>query len=188
MRTDTRGVGEIPDSSTSGKPVNAGDVVLDRHTSYVFLSYPNRATGHVTGDTSQDNQLRPLPSSRVPARTPSEGKMDAHHLEKAMETVESIEEANAFDTQLDLTALSGRLLELWESAVQSSCHHQDILAVLERAVKAAAIDGKATRKQLAAFREALTYLRQEHLGHETARIVRRRLREAGFGALSFTGE
>ena len=113
------------------------------------------------------------------------GQIDAKLIEKAREIVDSIEPNDAFQTPLYLAALAGLLMEMWESAVDSSQIHRDILAALENAVRVQMAEATVTTNHVSAFREALTDLVQKDLVREHAKSIRSRFVRLGFGALGF---
>lgn len=111
--------------------------------------------------------------------------LDATLLAEASAVVGSLDPEDAFDRPLSLTALSGTVMRLWESAAEGSEVHQDILAVLESAVRSALDADEATGEQVSAFREALTALSQRRLVRGRAEDIRARFIDAGFGPLAF---
>ncbi len=129
------------------------------------------------------------PVARQVRREPgATGQIDAALLRKALEIVDSIVPTHEINTPLFLAALGGTVLEMWESAATSSEYHQDILATLENAVRAATVSGSVTEQQLSAFREALTDLALTRLVRENAKVVRSEFIRQGFGPLAFMGE
>ncbi|NLW87290.1 MAG: hypothetical protein GXY38_10500 [Planctomycetes bacterium] len=150
------------------------------------MSYPNRTTADMTAGVLNDRIPPAASGTKTRSATRPVSKFDSTLVEKAMDLVGSFKETDAFDMQLLLTGLSGCIMELWNTAHGSSETHQEILAALERDVRAAAIDGCATSDQVDAWREALICLTQQHLGRTASQIIRRRLRECGSGALSFS--
>ncbi|MEE9294605.1 MAG: hypothetical protein V3W34_06565 [Phycisphaerae bacterium] len=111
--------------------------------------------------------------------------MDATLLRKAIETVASIDLNDPVNTAIHMSALSGTVLWLWESAAESSEHHQDILAALENAVRYCRDLDCPTSEQIDAIREALIYLAQPTVVREQAKVVRERFVDEGIGALAF---
>jgi len=123
--------------------------------------------------------LRPGDEDRAP---------DASLIRRAREIVDSIDPGNSYESPSDLAALAGLLMEMWESAQGSSDLHQDILAVLETAVRQAAECGSVTLSHLSFFREALTDLALPRLVRENAEVIRSKFVSEGFAALPFLHE
>lgn len=73
------------------------------------------------------------------------------------------------------------VLLMWESAAESSEHHQDVLAVLENAIRQMESDAVPTRKQLTFFRKLLDWLDCTSLISEDVTVARRYARQCGFG-------
>ena len=63
--------------------------------------------------------------------------LDTVLLKSAEKTLQSLNGAVELDVQLFLTNLVGIICDLWESAVDASERHQDILASIENAVRVA---------------------------------------------------
>jgi len=150
-------------------------------------------TFHDTGMTQEAHKAPPTGDREAPARdlrrqTRATGQIDVVLVKKAREIVDSIAPSDEFETPLFLTALAGTIMEMWESAATASEHHQDILAVLENAVRSAAADGSISDQHLPAFREALADLAQTCLVRENAEIIRSEFIRQGFGPLAFLEE
>ena len=186
MSAETLSAAEISSSGDGTAAEGNRPTGYSDHTSYVLGSYPGRTTGHMITGAPQEPSLTGHVRAERDIPIKAAKALDRRCVADAVEFVESIRDADAYERQLHLTGLCGCVMDLWDTAVNSSESHQEILAALERAVRAAAIAGEVTREQLDAFREALTYLPQQHPGRTAARIVRNRLREAGSGSLSFT--
>lgn len=141
----------------------------------------------VTGSsTAPENDTRGKRSLRIAnvQHLPS-APVDASLLRKACELADCIDPIDEFNTPLYLTALSGTIMEMWESAQHSDSLHQDILASLENAVRQSAASGSVSVGQIDAFREALGYLAEQKLVREHADVVRSRIVMEGFAPLGF---
>jgi hypothetical protein len=148
------------------------------------------AHGYRTGDAGSPDDLLEKPALRaVPARSGAgAGEIDSRLRARGLEIVEGIDPDDAFNTPLALTDLAAVVMEMWESATASSEHHQDLLAILENGVRQAANAGCVSGGQLAAFREALTDLRQSRLVSENVGVVREKFIVEGFGPFGFLDE
>lgn len=185
MIAETLSASDVAASHGTAEPVEGISLSGPAHTSYLLTSYPNRITADTTKGVSREYASPASPGMGRRSTLEPASEIDSEGIEKAMELLRSLEEADAYDMQLLLTGLSGCIMELWTSAARSSETHQQILAALERAVRAAALDGYVTDEQIGALREAIGYLPQQHLGRTASEVVRRRLRESGSGAMSF---
>lgn len=143
-----------------------------------------------TGGTQQ----APLVSGResgAPIRPGRQGHIehiDPILLGNALETIDSIDVCDPYQTPLHLVSLAGSLLAMWETALDSSRFHQDILALLENAVRSARDADTLTDEQVRAMREALIDLRQECLVRTTVDVIRSRFSSAGFAPLAFVDQ
>ncbi len=142
---------------------------------------------YVTGDELAGVEEQAFAGPRR-GRAGGGGRIDPSLIQKAKDIVESIDSRDAFQTPLHVTSLAGVVMEMWESAADSSDIHQDILATLENAVRLRGEEAAVTNEDLSAFREALTDLTQEHLAQENADVIRSRFVRMGFGPLAFAEE
>jgi hypothetical protein len=147
-------------------------------------------TRYVTGASDREaagdhQRSRALPGKRHRGKA---GKVDSNLIGKAKEIVESVDDTDVVQMQLHLTALAGAILDMWESVLDASEVHQDLLAALENGARQAARAGQVTDAQLSAFREALNDLGQDVLVPANAEVVRSRFVDVGFAPLGFLGE
>jgi hypothetical protein len=104
---------------------------------------------------------------------------------RAREIVETTDPSDAYNTTLQLGGLADTVLQMWENASTCSQHHQDILAILENAVRQARASDTITPQQLSTLREAIIDLGLPQLVRENVDIIRRRFIREGFGPWSF---
>lgn len=140
-----------------------------------------------TGQTQAALSGRDIHSSKAPPASAKKALsvVDSALLCRAIEVVDCIEPADSYNATLFLTSLSGILLSLWESCSHASMFHQDVLAILENAVRSAQTSDAVTSDQLSAFREALTDLGQPQLVRSNVEVLRTRFLAVNFTPLSF---
>jgi len=136
-------------------------------------------------ETHGGSNSKPSPERQVPSARRSDEGIDNGLVRRAQELLETLDAADEVESPLLLDALRSVVLEMWDSASESSEVHQGILAVLENGAVIAATHGSITPSQLSAFREALTDLSQPRLVLKSAESIRRRFVDEGFNPLSF---
>jgi hypothetical protein len=126
-------------------------------------------------------------ASRHPRAPRTQGQpVDAALLTRAEETLKSLDDADELDVQLLLTGLVGIVSDMWESAVDASDIHQEILATLENGARVAAGRGRSlSAAESLAIRSAIHFLKQPRLVRSNAESVRSEFVEARFPPLGF---
>jgi len=152
----------------------------------VRFRYAFRSLG-ITSSVSESHLLPP--ARERPLRSPApESRVDEALLARALAHIEAVDPADSYNTTLQLAAMASCVMEMWESASASSQHHQDILAILDNAVRQAKASDTVTRQHLDSFREALVYLGLPQLVRDNVDVVRSRFIRENFGPLDFIGE
>lgn len=113
------------------------------------------------------------------------GSLDKSLLERAKDVVESLRVNDVMDTAINLDSLRGIVLQLWESATNSTQFHQEILALLESAVISIESPNK---DQLSVFREAIIDLENDVLAQAHVDVIRRQFIKRGFSPLAVLSE
>lgn len=126
-----------------------------------------------------EGQIRPRAAESV------RNKIDPALLRHAQEIVECLPSADEIDYQLYLSSLVGISADLWETAMDASESHKDILSTLEHAAKLAATDAFLTPEQLGVIREAISFLARPTLVRSEVESVCRDFVDAGFPPLGF---
>jgi hypothetical protein len=113
------------------------------------------------------------------------GRLDKSLLERAKDIVESLRVNDVMDTAINLDSLRGIILQLWESATNSTQFHQEILAFLETAV--ISIESP-NENQLSVFKEAIIDLENDVLAQAHVDIIRSQFIKRGFSPLAVLSE
>jgi hypothetical protein len=177
----------------------AADALVPEHNSFRLASGPTpSATERIsslfqdvteyslTRDTSTEMPLHPSPSAE-PKASRGFGKIDPSLIRDATALLDSIDPSDPYESTLHLASLSGILITMWETAVDSSPFHQDILATLENAILSLrqGETPSVSEDQVKAFREALLDLAQPLLIAQHPAIVHSQFLAAGFRPLAF---
>jgi len=111
--------------------------------------------------------------------------LDKSLLARAQSIVDSLDLVDVEQATVDFESLRGIIIQLWESAVNASQFHQDILAILESAMLSVDLPGA---NHLPHFREAIRDLCSDALTGAHVDVIRRRFINAGFSPLVLLGE
>jgi hypothetical protein len=113
------------------------------------------------------------------------GGLDNSLLRRAQSILDSFNCDDVMDATINMESLRGFILQLWESATNSSQFHQDILATLESAILSIE---SLNKNQLSAFREGIKDLGNEVLTQDHVDIIRREFIAKGFSPLALLSQ
>ena len=117
---------------------------------------------------------------------PAAGKgLSKSLLERAKSIIESFKCDDTFDATINFDSLRGIILELWESARESTQFHQQILGILESAILSIEMPNQ---KQLLVFREAIVDLGHDVLTPAHVDVIRTQFVNHGFTPLALLSE
>jgi len=183
MNDGTVGVDEVSENDFKKSSILTGTVELEVSTLSKGASgdkYWFNETLSVSEDLPKAVQA-PLDSRKQFAV----GSLDKSLLERAKDIVESLRVNDVMDTAINLDSLRGIVLQLWESATNSTQFHQEILALLESAV--ISIDSP-NEDQLSVFREAIIDLENDVLAQAHVDVIRRQFIKRGCSPLAVLSE
>jgi len=133
-----------------------------------------------------DEETPQLITSRAGPQRPAVPKgLDKGLLRRAISIVESFDPHDAVAAQLDMEALRGLVLELWESAQSATQLHQDILTLIEEAVLS--VDS-LNQSQVLVLKEGFRDLENPILVQFHADSIRDQLIAQGFSPLALLTE
>lgn len=140
---------------------------------------PNVTVG-ANADAPQKNGM-PLSENGKPAT----GKLDGSLLNRAKTIIDSFNSDDVIESTINIESLRGIILQLWESAVNATQFHQEILAALESSVLGVET---LNNNQLSAVREAIMDLGNDVLAPAHLDVIRRRFIVEGFSPLALLSE
>jgi len=144
-----------------------------------------------SSEANLDERTQGLPSRTAARFRVAEFKSDVGKglnkpfLERAKSIIDSFKPDDVMDAKVNLEALRGILLQLWNSAASSSQFHQDILATLESAMLTVESPNEG---QLSVFREAIVDLENCVLTQAHVDVIRRLFIGEGFSPLALLSE
>lgn len=144
-----------------------------------------------SSEANLDERTQGLPSRTAAEFRVAEWKSDVGKglnkslLVRAKEILESFDANNLVESSVDLESLRGIVLQLWESAINSSQFHQQILAILESAILTIELPNQ---EQLSLFREAVIDLGHDLLTQAQVDIIQRQFISRGFSPLALLGD
>jgi hypothetical protein len=144
------------------------------------IAYPENRTLGAAADFPQLS-----PRRLNPQRQPVKRGLALGLLKRALGILDGFDSQDVVETQLNMEALRGVVLELWEGAQDASQYHQDILALVEEAILST---DSLEPKQIAALREAMVDLENSILVQPHVDSARRQLIACGFSPLALLGE
>lgn len=180
------------DCTTGGAVDLAGFVSLAAETGTNLA--PETATGNISGrrvrgtnaTLGADEESLELTMGRPGTQRAAASKgLDRTLLKRAVTILGSFDSEDIVAVQLDMDALRGLVLELWESAESATQDHQDILALIEEAVLS--VDS-LTEDQVSVLREGFRDLEKPVLGPVHVDVIRGRLIRQGFSPLALLSE
>lgn len=118
-------------------------------------------------------------------RATASKRLDKALLKRAVAILGSFDPDDVVTAQVDMDALRGLVLELWENAQSATQDHQDILALIEEAVLS--VDS-LTEDQVSGLREGFRDLEKPVLGQVHVDVIRGRLIGQGFSPLALLSE
>lgn len=180
------------DSTTGGAVDMAGFIspLAEGGTNVV----PGTTKGNVSGrkvrsmnaTLGADEETFELGASRVDTQRPSAPRgLDKTLLKRVIVILENFDSHDVIAAQLDMDAIRGLVLELWDSARYATPLHQDILALAEEAVLS--IDS-LNHAQVLALKEAFHDLANPILVQVHVDLIRDRLIAQGFSPLALLSE
>lgn len=113
------------------------------------------------------------------------GGLDKSLLERAKTIIDCFNPDDVMDVTINLESLRGIILNLWESATNSTKFHQEILAILESAMLSVE---SPHEDHLSVFREAILDIGSDVLTQANAEVIRRRFINTGFSPLALLSE
>ncbi|MCY2953829.1 MAG: hypothetical protein NTU53_17920 [Planctomycetota bacterium] len=116
------------------------------------------------------------------------GHLDSGLLDRAQETIESIDTDDAETLLIRLQSLGGIACELWRAAASSSQYHRQILAAFESAVLTAIQAEGITSGQLRALRAAVIDLRSPVLTQGNVDSIASHLIDEQYSPLAILSE
>ncbi|OHB67537.1 MAG: hypothetical protein A2Y77_12545 [Planctomycetes bacterium RBG_13_62_9] len=147
---------------------------------------PGRKARSTNATLGADEEAPQLTASRPDSRYTSAPKgLDKALLRRAVAILESFDSHDVVATELNMDALRGLVLELWESAQSATQLHQDILALMEGAVLSVTSLNEA---QVLALKEGFRDLANPILVQVHVDLIRDRLIAQGFSPLALLGE
>lgn len=111
--------------------------------------------------------------------------LDKSLLLRARDILESFDANDLVQSSVDLESLRGIVVQLWESAANSTQFHQQILAILESAILTIELPNQ---EQLSLFREAVIDLGHDVLTQAQVDIIQRQFISKGFSPLALLGD
>jgi len=180
------------DSATGGAVDMAGFVSLVAETGANLV--PETAAGNISerrvrgtnATLGADEESLELTMGRPGTQRVAASKgLDKALLKRAVTILGSFGPDDVVAAQLDMDALRGLVLELWESAQSATQDHQDILALIEEAVLS--VDS-LTEDQISVLREGFRDLEKPVLGQVHVDVIRGRLIGQGFSPLALLSE
>jgi hypothetical protein len=142
-----------------------------------------RSTNATLGADEEAPQLVPSRAGTQYASAPR--GLDKALLRRAVTILESFDSHDVVATQLDMDALRGLVVELWESAQSATQLHQDILALIEEAVLSVT---SLSQAQILALKEGFRDLANPILVQVHVDLIRDRLIAQGFSPLALLSE
>ncbi len=180
------------DSVTGGAVDMAGFVssLAEAGTSIMAGRTKENAPGHKARSTNAtlgaDEEAPQLVTNRADTRYASAPKgLDKALLRRAVAILESFDSHDIVATQLNMDALRGLVLELWESAQSATQLHQDILTLIEEAVLSVT---SLNQDQILALKEGFRDLANPILVQVHVDLIRDRLIAQGFSPLALLSE
>jgi hypothetical protein len=180
------------DSTTGGAVEMAGFVSFVTETGTNVI--PGTTKGNVSGRKASstnatlgaDEEPAQLMTRRAGTQHPSAPRgLDKALLKRAVAILESFDSHDVVATELDMDALRGLVLELWESAQSATQLHQDILALIEGAVLSV---NSLKQAQILALKEGFSDLANAILVQVHVDLMRDRLIAQGFSPLALLSE
>ena len=151
-----------------------------------MLSVPKISQYRLNKTLDAGKEIQPEPYGPViDYKKAANGGLDKSLLKRTRNIVENFNVSSVMDAAIDLESLRGVLLQLWQSATDSTQFHQEILAILESAVISVE---SPTPTQLSAFREAIIDLERDVLAQVHIDVIRRRFISEGFSPLALLSE
>lgn len=151
-----------------------------------MLSVPKISQYRLNKTLDTGKEIQPEPYGPViDYKKAANGGLDKSLLKRAGSIVENFNVSGVMDAAIDLESLRGVLLQLWQSATDSTQFHQEILTILESAVISVE---SPTPTQLSAFREAIIDLGRDVLAQVHIDVIRRRFISEGFSPLALLSE
>lgn len=151
-----------------------------------MLSVPKISQYRLNETLDAGKEIQPEPYGPViDYKKVANGGLDKSLLKRARSIVENFNVSGVMDAAIDLESLRGVLLQLWQSATDSTQFHQEILTILESA--AISVESP-TPTQLSAFREAIIDLGRDVLAQVHIDVIRRRFISEGFSPLALLSE
>lgn len=172
----------------ASNPVSAGfHDTFSGGTNYTTrISEEPLVSEEVVEDRTQGSAPPTGVSFSVPKGKPSTGKgLNKSLLDRAKSIVESFKFDDAFDATIDFDSLRGIILELWESARDSTQFHRQILGILESAILSVEIP---SQEQLSVFREAIIDLGHDVLTTSHVDVIHMQFMNQGFSPLALLSE
>ena len=180
------------DSVTGGAVDIAGFVssLAEGGTSIMAGATKGNVSGRKARSTNAtlgaDEEAPQLVANRADTRYTSAPKgLDKVLLRRAVAILESFDSHDIVATQLNMDALRGLVLELWESAQSATQLHQDILTLIEEAVLSVT---SLNEDQILALKEGFRDLANPILVQVHVDLIRDRLIAQGFSPLALLSE
>jgi hypothetical protein len=180
------------DSMTGGAVDMAGFVgsLSETGTNATPGTTKGKVPGHRVRSTNAtlgaDEEPPELMTGRSGTQHPSTPKaLDKSLLRRAISILESFDSQDIVAAQLDMDALRGLVLELWDSAESATQLHQDILALVEEAVLGI---NSLNQDQVLVLKEAFRDLANPILVQVHVDLIRDRLIAQGFSPLALLSE
>ncbi len=147
---------------------------------------PGRKTRSTNATLGADEEAPQLVTDRADTRYASTAKgLDKALLRRAVAILESFDAHDIVTTQLNMDALRGLVLELWEGAQSATRLHRDILALIEEAVLSVT---SLSQDQILALKEGFRDLANPILVQVHVDLIRDRLIAQGFSPLALLSE
>jgi hypothetical protein len=180
------------DSVTGGAVDMAGfvsslaDAGTDIMTGTMKGNAPGRRPRSTNATLGADEEAPQSVSSRAGIGQPPVSKgLDRALLRRAISILESFDVRDVVAAQLNMDALRGLVLDLWESAQSATQLHQDILALIEEAVLSVTSLSEA---QVLVLKEGFRDLANPILVQVHVDLIRDRLSAQGFSPLALLSE
>lgn len=144
-------------------------------------------TGVAQSVCASDGHSRP-PSVRLFGRQRPMQPLNQDLIRKTIATIDDLDPSDHISASLSLASLRDFIAQLWESALEATEDHRDILSLIDSGVAQAVTSSSVTQEQLVAIKEAACDLCQPVLSSAHVAVIRRRFLDVGVAPLGFIPE
>ncbi|HET6251099.1 MAG TPA: hypothetical protein VFE47_25655 [Tepidisphaeraceae bacterium] len=116
------------------------------------------------------------------------GAIDPILLNRALETIESIDSNDKQTFSVQVASLGGMVCEMWRTAKSSSQYHRQVLAAVDNAIICTLLTETLTSRQISAIREALVDLKSPILTQANVDSIASHMIDENYGPLAMISE